>query len=253
MKTVETSWDIIHLLKEMDGARVKEIAERLGVPKSSVSTHLATLRQKKYVVKKGKKYRLSLYFSSLGGYVRNQCILYEAGKQEVERLAQETEEYAHLVAEEYGQAIYLHEAQGKRAVGEDHFSKRFEMATELHSSAYGKAILAHLPEDQVNEVIEEYGLPARTENTITTREELFKELEQIREQGFSLNDGEEVPGVRAVGAPIREEDGNVIGAISVSKPNSRMKDTEFRESIPDTVMSTANVIEINIETSTDRF
>jgi len=249
MKTVETSWDIIDTLEELDGARVSEIAERLDIPQSSVSTHLSTLKQRKYVIKDGQEYKLSLYFSSIGEYVKNRCTLYEAGKNEIERLAQETEEYTHLVAEEYGQAIYLHEAKGENAVGEDHFSKRFEMATELHSSAYGKAILAHFSEERIEQVIDEYGLPARTENTITTRNELFSELDQIREQGFSLNDGEEIRGVRAVGAPIQQADGSVLGAISVSKPVSRMGDEMFREKMPEIVKSTANVIEINIETS----
>lgn len=252
MKTVETSWDIIDLLEELDGARVSEITKRLDIPQTTVSTHLSTLKQRKYVTKDGKEYRLSLYFSLIGEYVKNQCILYDAGKKEIERLAQETEEYTHLVAEEYGQAIYLHEAKGDQAVGEDHFSKRFEMPTELHSSAYGKAILAHLPEDRVEEIINEYGLPARTENTITDQEELLTELEEIREQGFSLNDGEEIRGVRAVGAPIQGADGNVLGAISVSTPVSRMKDERYRETMPNMVKSSANVIEINIESSKNK-
>jgi DNA-binding IclR family transcriptional regulator len=180
-------------------------------------------------------------------------VLYNAGKEEIERLAQETEEYTHLVAEEHGQAIYLHEARGEHAVGEDHFSKRFETPTELHSSAYGKAILAHLSDDRIERVIDEYGLPARTENTVTTKQELYEELELIRERGFSLNDGEEIRGVRAVGVPIRETDGNVLGAISVSKPISRMGDKKFKEVMPEQVKSTANVIEINIETTRETF
>lgn len=249
MKTVETNWDIIHLLEELDGARVTEIADRLGIPKSTVSTHLATLKRGKYVVNDGGEYRLSLYFMNIGEYVRNKSIVYRAGKEETERLARDTEEYTHLVAEEYGRAIYLHEAQGERAVGEDYFSKQFEIPGDLHSSAYGKAILAYLPEDQVERVTEDYDLSARTENTITTTEELLEELERVRERGFSLNDGEEIRGMRAVGAPIQKRDGSVLGAVSVSKPASRMREKEFRETIPEIVMSTANVIEVNIETS----
>ena len=133
--------------------------------------------------------------------------------------------------------------------GEDYFSKQFEIPGDLHSSAYGKAILAYLPEDQVERVTEDYDLSARTENTITTTEELLEELERVRERGFSLNDGEEIRGMRAVGAPIQKRDGSVLGAVSVSKPASRMREEEFRETIPEIVMSTANVIEVNIETS----
>lgn len=249
MKTVETSWEIIHLLEEWDGARVTEIAERLNIPKSTVSTHLTTLKQKKYVVNNGGEYRLSLYFLNIGEYVKNKCELYNAGKEEIERLAEETDEYTHLVAEEYGQAIYLHEARGKRAIGENYFSKKFEKPVYLHSSAYGKAILAYLPKNQVEQVINEHGLPKRTDNTITTKESLFGELEEVRERGFSLNDEEEIRGMRAVGAPIQDGDGNVLGAISVSKPTSRMRDDEFIEVIPEMVVSAANVIEVNLETS----
>lgn len=249
LKTVETNWEIIHLLEERNGARVTEIAEILNLPKSTVSSHLATLKNYKYAVNIDGEYRLSLYFLNLGEYVRNRNRLYQAGREEVERLAQDTEEYTHLVAKEYGRAIYLYEGRGKQAVGEDYFSKKFEKPVYLHSSAYGKAILACLPKSQVERVIHEHGLPKRTENTITTGEELFEELEQIREQGFSLNDEEELRGMRAVGAPVQNGEGRVLGAVSVSKPTSRMKDEEFRKEIPELVVSTANVIEVNIETA----
>lgn len=249
LKTVETNWEIIHLLEERNGARVTEVAEKLDLPKSSVSNHLATLKKHKYVVNIDGEYRLSLYFLNLGEYVRNRNRLYQAGRKEIERLAQDTEEYTHLVAEEYGRAIYLHESRGKQAVGEDYFSKKFEKPAYLHSSAYGKAILAHLPKSRIEQVIHDHGLQKRTENTITIAEELFEELEQIRKQGFSLNDEEELRGMRAVGAPIQNAEGHVLGAISVSKPTSRMRDEEFREEIPEMVMSTANVIEVNIETA----
>ena len=249
LKTVETNWEIIHLLEERNGARVTEIAETLDLPKSTVSNHLSTLKKHRYVANIDGEYRLSLYFLNLGEYVRNRNRLYQAGREEIERLAQDTEEYTHLVAKEYGRAIYLHEARGKQAVGEDYFSKKFETPVHLHSSAYGKAILAYLPTSHVERVIHEHGLPKRTENTITTAGELFEELAQIREQGFALNDEEELRGMRAVGAPVQDGDGNVLGALSVSKPTSRMKDEEFRKEIPELAVSTANVIEVNIETA----
>jgi len=249
MQTVETSWDIIHLLEELDGARVGEIAKRLDIPKSTVSTHLATLKREKYVVNDEGEYRLSLYFLNIGEYVKNRGPLYRVGKEPTGHLADETGGYAHLVAKEYNQAIYVHEARGERAVGGNYFSKKFEAPADLHSSAYGKAILAYLPRSQVEAAINDHGLPARTENTITTGEGLFEELERIREREFSLNDQEEIRGMRAVGAPIRDTDGSVLGAISVSKPTTQMRNEEFRETIPDVVVSTANVIEVNIETS----
>ncbi|MFC6722938.1 IclR family transcriptional regulator [Halobium palmae] len=249
MKTVEASWEIIHLLERQNEARVTEIAKQLGLSKSTVSTHLATLKQEKYVVCDDGKYRLSLYFLNLGEYVRNRCGVFTAGRSEVERLADETKAYCHLVAEEYGQAIYLHEAQGEHAAGENHFSKKFEKPAYLHSSAYGKAIMAYLPEHRIEEIIDEYDLIQRTDNTITSRKDLFEEMERIRDRGFALNDEEEIRGMRAVGAPILGADDEILGAISASKPSRQMRGEEFRDEMPQKVMSTANVIEVNIDTT----
>jgi DNA-binding IclR family transcriptional regulator len=252
MKTVETSWDVIHALEKFDGAGVTELSDYLDVPKGTIYTHLATLRERKYVVKENNEYHLSLHFLSLGEYVKNDDILYNAGKPEVDRLAEETQEYVHLVTEEHGELIYLHEARGENAVGKDYFSRKFEKPGHLHSSSYGKAILAYLPDDRVEAIIDESGLPKRTENTITTKDALFEELAEIRDRGYALNDEEEILGTRAVGAPILDRNDVVLGAISVTKPTSRMQDEEFRETVPNVVTSTANVIEVNVQTIRNR-
>ena len=248
MATVETSWDVIHALEKLQRAGVTELAERLDMPKGTIYTHLATLKEKKYVVKKDGKYQLGLHFLTLGEFVKKDNILFNAGRSEIERLAQETEEYVHLVTEEHGDLIYLHKAHGKNAVGKNYFEKKFEKPGYLHSSAYGKAILAYLPETRVEEIIEESGLPQRTEKTLTSKDELFEELESVREQGYAQNDEEEIFGTRAVGAPILDQNETVLGAVSITKPTSRMQGDEFHKTVPDLVTSTANVIEVNIQT-----
>lgn len=248
MKTVATSWEIIHTLEKLRGAGVTELANHLDMPKGTVYTHLATLVEQKYVVKQDEKYHLGHHFLSLGEFVKRNNILFKAGRSEVNRLADETDEYVHLVTEEHGELIYLHEARGLNAVGEEYFEKKLEQPGYLHSSAYGKAMLAYLPEARVEEIIEEWGLPQRTEKTITSRDALFDELETIREQGYAQNDEEEIFGTRAVGAPILDENEGVIGAISITKPTSRLQGDDFHERVPELVTSAANVIEVNIQT-----
>ncbi|WP_233560658.1 IclR family transcriptional regulator [Halobellus sp. Atlit-38R] len=248
MGTVTTSWEIIHALEELRGAGVTELADHLEMPKGTVYTHLATLKEQKYVVKRDGKYHLSLHFLSLGEFVKNNHFLFNAGRSEVERLADETDEYVHLVTEEHGDLIYLHEARGQNAVGKNYFEKKLEKPGYLHSSAYGKAILAYLPESYVEEIVDQSGLPQRTEKTITSKTELFDELETIREQGFAQNDEEEIFGTRAVGAPILDKNNTVLGAVSITKPTSRMQGEEFNRTIPEVVKNAANVIEVNIQT-----
>jgi DNA-binding IclR family transcriptional regulator len=249
LKTVETTVDIIWALERQDGSTVSELAELLDLSKGAVYNHLATLREQRLVVQEGNVYRLGLHFQTLGEYVKHNTPLYDAGKNETEQLANETGEYAHLMAEEYGRGIHVYKASGENAVGDRYHQLNLEQPDHLHYNSTGKSVLAHLPEEKVERIIDEHGLPRRTENTITDRETLFEELARIRERGYARNDEEEVPGLRAVGAPIIDSDGGVLGAISISAPHSRLQGERFETELPETVVQTANVIELNLETS----
>lgn len=243
---VETTIQLIEALEHLDGATVTELAEYLGVTKGTVHNHLATLQEHQYVVNQGGQYTLSLKFLVIGEYLRNNSVLYENAKTEVERLAVETGEYAHLSTEQHGLSQKLHKVQGENAIGREYQRAKLQKPDCLHYTATGKAILGHLPEERVETIIDHYGLPERTKHTITDREELFDAIEVIRERGYALNDEEEVERMRAVGAPICSRDGTILGAVSVSGPVSRMKGNQYREVIPEKVMNTATVIEMNI-------
>ncbi|MFB6184486.1 MAG: IclR family transcriptional regulator [Haloarculaceae archaeon] len=249
LKTVETTVEIIRELERQDGSTVTELAGRLDLSKGGVYNHLATLRQQRLVVKDGDTYRLGLHFQTLGEYVKYNTPLYSAGKDEIDDLAEETGEYAHLMAEEHGQGIHIYKASAERAVGDRYHQANLQRPDHLHYSSTGKAVLAHLPESKVDRIVDEHGLPRRTEHTITDRDELFAELERIRDRGYATNDEEEIPGLRAVGAPIKSSDGDVLGSISVSAPVSRLQGDRFETELPETVVQTANVIELNLETS----
>lgn len=225
VKSSERTFAILELLQERDGARVTEIADELGLAKSTVHRYLATLQQLEYVVKEGDDYTLGLRFVDLGQSARYRKQLYELAKAVVTDIATETEERAVFLVEEHGQAVYVHRASGKHAVRDDPGPGE---RIPIHSTAGGKAILAFLPSKRVKEILDRRGLPARTENTITDREELFDELELIRERGYAVNQEENVPGVRAVGVPIRPND-RVAGALSISGPIQRMQEKEERD------------------------
>jgi len=249
LQTVDTSVAVMRALEKLDGAGVTELADHLGVSKAAAYSHLATLRGNKLVVQEGNTYRLGLRYHALGEYVKHQSELYNAGKEPTDELAAETGEYAHLMAEEHGRGIHIYKGRGEDAVGEEYHTLNLEKPDHLHHTSTGKAVLAHLSEERVDRIVEEYGLPERTENTITTREGLREDLERVRERGFSINDEEEIKGLRAIGVPIRDDRGKVIGSISVSAPISRMRGERFRETVPERVTHAANVIELNIETS----
>lgn len=238
----ERTFRILETLSEHDGMGVTELAEEFDLPKSTIHNHLNTLLQNEYIVKEDGTYRIGLRSLKLGAHARRRKDIYEKGKPEVDKLAQQTGELANLAVEEHGRGVYLYLTKGDQAVGLDTFAgKRFH----LHCTALGKAILAHLPEERTAEIIDRHGLPERTANTITDRDELFKELATIRDQGYAYDRAERLEGLCCVAAPIKRHDGEILGAISVARPTSRMKPDRLDE-ITDQLLDSANVIELNI-------
>jgi len=146
-----------------------------------VYNHLATLHDQQYVVKDGDQYKLSHRFFNLGEFVKHRDPLYTAGRSEVDRLADETGESAHLMIEQFGKGTYYYKAQSEKGISQEYHWNLLEETDYLHWTAAGKAVLAELPEERVQEIIDTHGLPAMTEESITDPGHLFDELSEIRE------------------------------------------------------------------------
>ncbi|WP_135535905.1 MULTISPECIES: IclR family transcriptional regulator [Halostella] len=243
LETPENSFQIVESLKELDGANLTEIARHTGLAKSTVHDHLSTLQYHNYVVKEDDEYNVGLGFFEIGEYARRRLKVYQTARPEIKELAKETGELANLMVEEHGRGVYLHRERGDNAVTLDTYTGKRRY---LHRTALGKAILAHLPEDRVNEILDQHGLPQATENTITDREKLFDELEKIRDEDIAYCRQERVNGLKCVAAPFLSSNNEVLGAISVAAPTTRMKGERFEEEIPELVLQAANVIEINV-------
>ncbi|RQG99166.1 IclR family transcriptional regulator [Natrarchaeobius oligotrophus] len=243
---VTTSQKTIRILETIfrkNGGTLTELASELGMNKSTTHNHLSTLVDEELVVRDGAEYRLGLRLLELGGYARNQHTLYQQALPEIERLADQTGEIANLVVEEHGHAVYLACEAGAQAVNIEVYPG---LRRPLQVTAAGKAILASLPAERIDEIIDRHGLPAKTSNSITTRDELTECLAEVRDRGIAFDDGEHIDGLRCVGAPIHDDDGDILGAVSVSGPASRMTDDRFYDEFPSIVNSTLNVIELNI-------
>jgi len=239
---VDTVLRVLEAIRTFDGARVTELADHLDVAKSTVHRHLSTLEAHDYVVKEGDEYHVGLRFLGLGEYARQRNEVYHQARPLVEKLAAETEERSLFMVEEHGRAVYLHRGIGTNAV---RTNSSIGTRRYLHTIAGGKAILAHLPDERVEEIIDRWGLPAATERTITDREELYEELGRVRERGVAYNYEEALEGLNAVAAPVMANDG-VVGALSVSGPAHRMKGDLLESEIPDLLRGRANELTLNI-------
>lgn len=239
----KTLLEIVLSLKRMDGGGVTEIANELGIAKSTAHSHLKTLHEYEFVVNENGTYHVGLQFLDIGETARNRRKEHQSVQEKVAELARQTDERAQFIVPEHGYGIYLYRSIGNHAVQTDsHIGKHIG----LHASSAGKAILAHMSEARVEEIIDKRGLPAVTENTITDPELLSAELQDVRERGYAINKEESTQGLRAVGVPVLNPDGEVLGALSVSGPTHRMKGEWFESEIPNIILGAANEVELNI-------
>ena len=234
---------IINALDELKGAGVTDIAKQTEIPKSTVHYHLDTLCNQGFVVKDRDLYRIGLRFLEIGEHARHQIPLYEAASPEMPKLAQSAGELALMMVEEQGVGVYLDKVGGEDAIDVDAPIGRH---AHLHNRALGKAILAHLDEDQVNNIVQTWGLPATTKHTITEEDALFEELKQIRNEGVAFNREESIEGMHGVGVPILNGD-QVMGAISIAGPSTRMSGEQFTEKLPSLLSQSKNVIQLKLQ------
>jgi len=242
VKATRVSFQVVEALQELDGAGVTELSDHLGIPPSTVHDHLRTLKDLELIVKEDGSYHTGMRFLEFGGYARQRKKVFEVAKPELQKLSEQTGEHANLMIEEHGLGVFLYKTEGENAVKLDTYNG---YRVHLQTTALGKAIMAHMPREEVVDILDRHGMPAITDRTITDRERLFDEFEEIRERGYAKDVEERVEGMRCVAAPILA-DNEVLGAISVSGPKNRVEGKRFEEEIPSTVLSTSNVIEVNM-------
>jgi DNA-binding IclR family transcriptional regulator len=243
LTAVEKTLNIIEALWRLDGAGVTELASQLNAPKSTIHSHLSTLHRKGYVVKDGSTYSLSLRFLTFGEHAKHAQPLYDVAKPAIEDLAEETSERVLCMVEQHGLGIVL-------CAGEHETSLETNVTvgtnSYLHCSAAGKAMLAHMSEERINEILDRWGLERFTEHTITDREQLFAELDTVRDRGVAFNREEYLMGVNSVGAAITDDDERAIGAVAVSGAAKRLDGDRLTEAVPRELLGTLNVIEVNM-------
>jgi DNA-binding IclR family transcriptional regulator len=243
VNAIETTLGIVLALRDHEWVGVTDLAAEVDLPRSTVFNHLKTLEQNEFVVNDGGRYRLGCRFLELGARARSYHEVHEVARGEVNRLAEETGEISALLIAEHGLGVFLHRAEGEQAVHIDSYTGQ---RIYLHGAALGKAILASLPRDRVEGIIERRGLPRLTDNTITDRDRLFEELDRIEAEGVAFDDEERLDGLRSVAVPVEDGDGNVLASLSIAGPSSRVQDACFEEEFPAKIEDAANVIELNM-------
>lgn len=241
--SVQTTFRIIDALLDRKRVGVTEVARICNISKGTAHTHLATLHETGFVVKEGSRYVPSLRFFHAGHRVRETFEVYRSGWKIADELAESTGEVVHLAVDQANSVHYLYVARGgSNSIQTTTPAGSVQM---LHATAAGNAILAHYDTEAIDRLIEDVGLPPLTENTITDRDDLLAKLESVRDQGYAINNEEQVQGAESIATAIHHPEGRVLGAVCVSGPSARFV-AEYEEEMISRATEAANRIEIQV-------
>ena len=243
IKSVDQAFNIIEFVAEEDLPTLSDIAAELDMPVSTAHIHLVTLLHNGYLRKIEGGYRCSFRFLQTGGRMRDEMTLFRVAKPEVDELQEETGEHTNIMVEEDGYTVQLYKSAGAETIDDDAPTGQYFYS---HHTATGKAMLAHLPVERVDAIVDDLGLPASTDETITDEESLHSELEKVRERGYAINREEHYQGVYAVGTAIESEVDGVLGAISISGPLGRMGRDRIENELAPALLTKKNIIELKL-------
>jgi IclR family transcriptional regulator, acetate operon repressor len=225
IRAVQRVCDILDLLQDAStGVALPDVAEVTGLPKSSAFRYLVTLEARRYVERDPDtgNYRVGLAFLPLRA--RQFELLARRLRPALETLRDRFEETINLGLLDSDRVIYLSILESPRSV---RLAARSGDRDPIHSTALGKAIAAHLPVERVRQILAAEGMPRLTERTITDVEDYLNELQQVRESGFSVDDGENELDGRCVAVPLLGS--RLPAAVSLSAPAVRLPPAQVGE------------------------
>lgn len=223
VRSVRRALSLVNAIADAGGeAALTDLSVRTGLPVSTCHHLLKTLIECGYAAQvPGKKlYVLGTRFIQLSHACVNSDLPRRA-QPFLEAISEATGETVHLAALQGNAIVTVALREARHAIRVD--AGGVGKLEAPHATSIGKAILAWLPENEIRRVLAS-GMTRFTEHTITALPDLIEALRHVRREGVAFDREEFIPGVICIGAPIRDQAGAVIGAISASMPKMRATD-----------------------------
>ena len=218
--SLERGIKILELLADQKALTVSEVGARLSMQRSAAHRFLATLKDLGYVEKnEDNRYQLTFRILEIGEKVTRRFEIKQTAHKHMLELSKLFKETVNLGCLDGREVLHLDKIDSSEILRIDAplWSK-----TPAYCTALGKAILAHLPKEELSDYLSHTRLIPRGPNTITSKKKLREELKNTFELGFAVDDEELAHGLRCVAAPVFNHTGRVQYAMSISCPTMRL-------------------------------
>jgi len=220
VRSVSRTIKILEFLGNNEGSNVTKISKSLGLPKSTTHGILFTLEKENMITKDQHfRYHLGLKLFELGSMAQMDLEIRKIAAPFLKKLNAELDETVHLTVLEGNEVLYVDCLESSKRL---RTYSVIGVRAPLYCTSVGKAILAFLNKEKIENILNTIHLEKFTENTITDKAFLMEELNTIVQRGYAVDNMEHEEGLRCIGAPIRNRTGKVFAAISISGPSQRI-------------------------------
>ncbi|GAA4815882.1 IclR family transcriptional regulator [Tomitella cavernea] len=215
VQSVDRALQLLEEMADCGGtATLSDLAERTGLPMPTIHRLMATLRDAGYVRQEpSRRYALGAKLVGLGDSAGR--LLGSWVRPTLAGLVDGTGETANMAMLDGDRVVYLAQVPSRHAM---RMFTEVGRRVDVHCTAVGKALVAGLPDEAVRGILRRNAMTKYTPNTLTTEDEFFAQLEQIRALGYAFDEAEQEMGVRCVAAATES---SAPVALSVSGPASR--------------------------------
>lgn len=233
-----------------DGVGVREAARRSEIDKSAVSRLLTQLETLDLVTKSelSGRYHVGPRFMTLALTVQRQGSLWQVAAPVLQTLSRRFNETCYLTVRDRESVVFREKVDGDRTI---RYVIELGQVSPLNAGAGGRAILAGLPEDELDRVLAMTTFSAITPQTITSSRELRRRARADRRRGYSMSMSERVVGGVGIAAPYYGQDGECIGSIALTVPEQRYDPSQLDE-IGAAVVAAANELSHRLDARSER-
>lgn len=209
---------------------IADMASVLSMSRSTTHRYAATLAQLGYLEQNSsRRYRLTPRCADVGLAALGSMALHECSRPYLQDLRRETGWTVSLALLDGSEAMLVERLRGWRGLHEIDLRLGSSARLPVHCTAMGKVLLAWMPDDELRELLPTLTLKRHGPNCSTGKRALRATLEEVREQGFALDDEELIDGLRSIAAPVIDAQGRVLAALDLAVPGALFEASELSD------------------------